>query len=72
MADASPRRADDSAEDIGTTVALDPVERPRPQYAGLFVAPPTCRQPTPTDASSRTGVSGHEEMDSSSRPHMNR
>ncbi|MET7635684.1 MULTISPECIES: hypothetical protein [unclassified Streptomyces] len=40
MADASPRRADDSAEDIGTTVAVDPVERPRPQYAGLFVAPP--------------------------------
>ncbi|MER5687567.1 hypothetical protein ACFYWN_26025 [Streptomyces sp. NPDC002917] len=40
MADASPRRADDSAEDIGTTVALDRVEPPRPQYAGLFVAPP--------------------------------
>ncbi|MET7492642.1 hypothetical protein [Streptomyces sp900116325] len=40
MADASPRRADDSAEDTGTTIGLDVVERPRPQYAGLFVAPP--------------------------------
>lgn len=40
MADASPRRTDDSAEDIGTTTALGLVEPPRPQYAGLFVAPP--------------------------------
>ncbi|MFF0289979.1 hypothetical protein [Streptomyces sp. NPDC005262] len=40
MADASPRRADDSAEDMGTTAARDLVEAPRPQYAGLFVAPP--------------------------------
>lgn len=57
MADASPRRADDSAEDIGATVALDRVEPPRPQYAGLFVAPPTCRQSTLTDAAlSRFGV----------------
>ncbi|MDF6041141.1 hypothetical protein LRD69_02980 [Streptomyces sp. JH14] len=44
MADASPRqvrqRANDDAADMGTTVVLDPVEPPRPQYAGLFVAPP--------------------------------